>query len=431
MHTALRTFGVCVIFAISSVAWLVLGGVMSARTSSQSAASRDRVADLWGTPQTQTPPELTFVPAETPLTDHPRPDEGLKKTPSSTRIAVDLRLDQRLKGLTWYSLYDVGFRGAWTVENDTSGPGTLRVAFALPDPNAVYDAFHLTVDGAEVKATPEQGTFRFDVPVAAGQKVEIASSYKSRGLDEWRYARRDGAAPLRDFALEMTTSFADVDFPSMSLSPSSKERAGGGYKLAWRFEQLVSGLGVGMVMPKRIQPGELAASLAFSAPISLFFFFLVIAVLARLRSLDIHPINYFFLGAAFFSFHLLFAYSVDHLPLLAAFGLSSLTSVLMVLSYLRLVVSSRFAYREAAAAQLVYLVGFSLAHFWEGFTGLTLTVLSILTLFLLMLLTGRIRWSEVLRPKRDPEPGPFGPQGPTRAAAWPDPNAAMPPAQAT
>ena len=56
----------------------------------------------------------------------------------------------------------------------------------------------------------------------------------------------------------------------------------------------------------------------------------------------------------------------------------------------------RFAFREAAAAQLVYLVGFSLAHFWDGFTGLTVTILAILTLFLLMQLTGRIRWSETL-----------------------------------
>jgi hypothetical protein len=61
------------------------------------------------------------------------------------------------------------------------------------------------------------------------------------------------------------------------------------------------------------------------------------------------------------------------------------------------VVSARFAFVEAAAAQVVYLIGFSVAHFWDGFTGLTVTVLSILTLFLLMQLTGRIRWSEALQ----------------------------------
>jgi hypothetical protein len=78
----------------------------------------------------------------------------------------------------------------------------------------------------------------------------------------------------------------------------------------------------------------------------------------------------------------------------------------MVTAYLRLVVSSRFAFVESGIAQLVYLVGFSLAHFWQGMTGLTITVLSIGTLTLLMLLTGRIRWSEVLEKVSPPRPSP-------------------------
>ena len=110
-----------------------------------------------------------------------------------------------------------------------------------------------------------------------------------------------------------------------------------------------------------------------------------------------HPINHFFLAAAFFSFHLLFGYTADRLPVEQAFALASVVSVLLVVSYLRLVVGPRFALVEAGLAQLLYLVGFSLAHFWEGFTGLTVTVLGILTLFALMQLTGRIRWAEVLK----------------------------------
>jgi inner membrane protein involved in colicin E2 resistance len=116
-------------------------------------------------------------------------------------------------------------------------------------------------------------------------------------------------------------------------------------------------------------------------------------VLGTLRKIDFHPMHYLFIAAAFFSFHLLFGYSVDHLAVVPAFVLASFASLFLVVSYLRLVVSARFALVEAAAAQLVYLVGFSLAHFWEGFTGLTVTVLSMLTLFLLMQLTGRVKWS--------------------------------------
>src|SRR5690606_31650124 len=104
-----------------------------------------------------------------------------------------------------------------------------------------------------------------------------------------------------------------------------------------------------------------------------------------------HPINYALLGGAFFAFHLLFSYSADHLSVPWAFGISSVVSLTLVVSYLRLVVSPKFALREAALGQLVYLIGFSLAHFWDGFTGLTITVLAIVTLFLLMQATGRMR----------------------------------------
>jgi hypothetical protein len=209
---------------------------------------------------------------------------------------------------------------------------------------------------------------------------------------------------LHDFALEMRTHFADVDFPERTLSPSTRKRTADGWLMRWRFEQVVSGFGIGMLMPQRVQPGELASSLAFSAPVSLFFFFLVIYVLATLRAIDIHPINYFFVAGAFYAFHLLFAYSADHLTVEVAFTLCSLVSMALVVSYLRLVVSSRFAWREAMLAQAIYLIGFSLAYFWEGFTGLTVTVLAIATLFVLMQLTGRVRWSQVLGGSPAPAP---------------------------
>jgi hypothetical protein len=66
----------------------------------------------------------------------------------------------------------------------------------------------------------------------------------------------------------------------------------------------------------------------------------------------------------------------------------------LVISYLRLVVGIRFAAVEAGLAQLIYLVLFSYAFFFKGFSGLAITIGSIITLFVVMQLTGRIRWSE-------------------------------------
>jgi hypothetical protein len=419
MRPILRLFAIAAIFGFASIAWLVLGGVMSSRSSTQTSELRNKVEGLWGQRQVQNAPSLVFewTPpqkevvrtevvkgVERKITERVDVTEPMKRDVSiaSTTIDVDLHLDQRLKGLAWYSLYDVGFRGAWSYVHTEKEAGKLHVQFRFPDPQGMYDAFSFVVDGVPQDLRPKDGVAEAVVPVSPGQRVAFDITYKSRGLDAWEYAPSTGVGSLKDFKLAMTTDFADIDFPPAAMSPSSRERAGTGYRLTWRFDQVVTGHGIGMVMPSKVQPGQLAAALSFSAPISLGFFFLLLLVLGRLRGLDLHPVNFLFIGAAFFSFHLLFAYSVDHIHLVPAFVISSVTSVVLVVSYLRLVVSPRFAFVEAAAAQLVYLIGFSLAHFWEGFTGLAVTVLSILTLFLLMQLTGKVRWGDAGIPRATP-----------------------------
>jgi len=71
-------------------------------------------------------------------------------------------------------------------------------------------------------------------------------------------------------------------------------------------------------------------------------------------------------------------------------------------SYLRLVVGMRFALRDAGMAQLIYLVLFSYAFFFKGFTGLAVTIGAILTLFVAMQMTGRFNWSEQFRKMNPP-----------------------------
>jgi hypothetical protein len=78
------------------------------------------------------------------------------------------------------------------------------------------------------------------------------------------------------------------------------------------------------------------------------------------------------------------------------------------LSYLRLAVGNRFALIEAGILQFVYLVLFSYTFFFERFTGLAITVLCILTLFVVMQFTGRVDWDNLFR------------RGPTAEAGAPE-----------
>ena len=149
-------------------------------------------------------------------------------------------------------------------------------------------------------------------------------------------------------------------------------------------------------MPQKLNPGPFAARLSYFAPVSLLFFFAVLLILGAVKDVRLHPVHYLFLAAAFFSFHLLFSYMVDHVAPFYSFLASSAVSLLLVISYLRLVTGWKFAVLQAGGWQFVFLVLFTYAFFFEGYTGLTITVGAIVTLAVMMQMTGRVNWDERL-----------------------------------
>ncbi len=400
-----RITAIVFIFICTSVAWAILGGTIFQRTYDSGASSSNRVASTWGTAQNQAPPTASF---KTQVQKKQETLENGKKvvktvteefvTPlplESSNIDVNLDLQHRQKGLLWYSTYKVGFSGVYGFRNSSDKEQTVDFQLQFPTAKAIYDNLTFTVDGNSVPIKNHENAAVTSFKVAAGKTAQLAVSYSSQGLNEWRYSFGSAdVAQVKDFYLRMKTNFKDIDFPENTLSPSEKTETSGGWDLNWSYRSLLSGYQIAMVMPEKLQPGPLAGKISFFAPVSLFFFFFLMLIITTMRGIDLHPMNYFFLAAAFFSFHLLLAYLVDHISIHAAFAVSSLVSVFLVVSYLRLVVGMRFASREAAIAQFIYLVMFSYAFFLKGFTGLAITIGSVLTLFVVMQITGRICWAD-------------------------------------
>jgi inner membrane protein involved in colicin E2 resistance len=392
------------IFVCTSIAWVILGTTIFSRTYGSNEQLQGRVASTWGTAQQQSPPTATYavtdVVSSTTVEDgkvivHSKNKERQVPLPvEASRIHVNLHLTPRQKGLLWYSTYAVDFAGDYTFRNNTAEERALDFRLKFPAQKAIYDGLQMKVNQQTIAlATDDQGTVGH-ATLTPGGTASLHVEYRSQGLDSWRYQLGDGIAQARDFILTMQTNFRDIDFADDTLSPTSKELVPGGWQLTWQYANLVSGFQIGMTMPQKLQPGPLAGEISYAAPVSLFFFFFLMFIITTLRNIDLHPMNYFFLATAFFAFHLLLAYLVDHVSIHAAMILSSVVSVALVVSYLRLVVGLRFAALEAGTAQLIYLVLFSYAFFWKGFTGLAITVIAITTLFVVMQATGRIRWSE-------------------------------------
>lgn len=401
-----RLLAVAFIFICTSIAWGVLGSTIISRTNSSDDRLRNRVQSVWGTAQTQRAPfgeYFVAIPSRSVVYDK----NGDKKetveatkqeshiiSPASSNAAVNVNLEYRQKGLLWYSTYKVAFQGDYEFKNTDTITRTVYLTLRLPAAQAIYDDLLFTVDGRATQPVIQGDKAYVLAPLTPHQTAKLHVGYRSQGLDSWSYSFGETVNPVQDFHLRMTTNFKDIDFPDNTLAPTEKRSAGTGWQLDWTYKNLLSGYRIAMTMPAKLQPGPLASEISFFAPVSLFFFFFVIFILTTTREIELHPMNYFFLAGAFFAFHLLLAYLVDHLDLYLSFAIASLVSILLVITYLRIVVGSQFALREAALAQLTYLVLFSFAFFFRGYTGLSITIGAILTLFLAMQLTGRIRWAE-------------------------------------
>ncbi len=418
--TPLRLFTIAVIFFFTTIAWMILGGTVLERTGESNAQLREEVSALWGREHVQAAPRFVVKRAiveqvERTVTEGDvsrvvmmteRREEDFAGTIEGSNIDVRFDLEHRKKGLLWWPTYAVDFSARYRValpappSATTAGTSTDTLVMTLPMSamGAVYDDFHWLVDGVEQSPVPDASSNSFVVtlPFSLGQRAPVVEvRYRSRGLGNWTYGlAAGGTTRVKDFALRIVTNVDHVDFPIGTLSPSRKERVGRGERLTWAFSSLVAGQNVGIELPAKLNPGPVAARIAFFAPVGLLFFITVMVIVGVVRERSLHPMNYFFVSAAFFAFHLLFAYLVDVLDVFVAFGISAATSVLLVVSYLRIVQGTKIAFMEAGIAQMLFLVGFSFAFFREGEAGLTVTIGAVLTLFFLMQLTARVKWPE-------------------------------------
>lgn len=410
--TTARLAAIGFIFLCSAVAWSILGTTLVGRTGEMDGRLSQEVAQLWGGRHVQVAPQA-FVLRPREVQEDVKEDDGrggtivrrvtrtvLDEVPfpaASSRVRVSLGLEHRRKGLLWYDTYNVDFQGDYRLVSPDAVGRDVVVKFDFPSKEATYDAFVVRLDGREAPPTADfSNGITLRQRAEPGRPVELRVAYRSRGLGDWAYAFvREGVAQVRDFQLAMGTDFDGFDFPAGTISPTAKTRAGEGWRLDWAFESLAAGKRIGIDPPNKLNPGPVAARITFFAPVSLLFFTTVMVLLGVLSGRSLHPMNYFFLAAAFFAFHLLLAYLVDHMEMGPAFAIAAATSVFLVVSYLRVVAGMRSALLQAGLAQVVFLVLFSYAFFFEGYTGLTVTVGAVLTLFALMQLTARVDWRTV------------------------------------
>ena len=238
-----RIAAITFIFLCTTVAWAILGATIFQRTYDSGSFSDTRVESTWGAPQSQSPPQASFdqqVPKKQTKTENGKTTETVTQETETTqlplessRINVDLNLEHRQKGLLWYSTYKVAFDGAYSFRNPSDKDQDVIFRLNFPTAQAIYDDLVFTVDGTAAPLTNGKNTASGTVVVKAKSTALLKVAYKSQGLNDWRYSfagqtsdtgqSAGNVAHVRDFSLNMTTNFTDIDFPDNTLSPTKNK----------------------------------------------------------------------------------------------------------------------------------------------------------------------------------------------------------------
>ncbi len=381
-----RLFSITFILLATTAAWIVLGGAIQSRTYRAAESLDGQVVDVWGPVMNQQHPVVYYV--------SPTAAQGRRELqPARSDVRVNLAYEPKKKGLLWYRTYVVDFEGNYTINNPTPISQTIYIAFEFPAEGTSYYEFSFRL-GTQLSTdkAPVGGKITEAVILAPGASVPLRIAYRSRGIDRWGYTFADNSR-IRAFQLAMTTDFGEIDFPPPGGSPTERERTADGWQLVWDYPDVISAQPIAMAMPNVLNPGPVAARITYFAPTSLLFFFAVLLIVGTVRGVNLHPMNYFFFAAGFFAFQLLFAYLVDLVSIHVAFAIAAAVSLVLVSGYIWAVAGWKFA-RLAAVAQFAYMVLFSYSFFFDGLTGLTITIGAVVTLALLMAVTARVNWAE-------------------------------------
>lgn len=432
-NIAVKVLVLSVLAAMFMVPLTLIWGVVSER-----ARYRDRVADEVA--QTSARAQLLFGPILVLETAVPPPLGGIRSgrdslfrahheilLPDSLRIHSQVRVEARQRGIYRVPVYRathrmvaslrLSDRSAPAPGVDPLAPARAWIVFGISDTRGLRVSPKVTLDGVPLDVQPGTSlpwvAHGFSAPLAqlpTGPVANLEAEIELIGTE------RVSLVPVG--ANTDVTMESDWPHPGFigGFSPDERRITGQGFQARWRLSRFATGvasaiearepfdrldkqgndIGVRFVQPvdvyqqseRAVKYGMLFVTLTFVA----FFLFEI------LRRLAIHPIQYGLVAAALAIFFLLLVSLSEHVPFAAAYLVSSLACVGLVIFYAGHVLGSLarslgFGGLLAALYALLYVILQS-----EDYALLLGTLLLFAALAAVMVATRRVDWFRIGEP---------------------------------
>lgn len=239
-------------------------------------ANYNAIQTIWGTPQQQG--ELRFdLYYEEEVTERLEPEDVTKPAVLRKKIVrhditanpfladrheITLRQNARKKGSALYGGYETSCRFSWKLKNPADRDLSSLIRFPLPSATGIYDDLTATLNGQDIlpQMQIKDGALVLDRDVKPNERLDLAISFKSRGMSSWYFQVQD-PREIRDFTLLLNLpdlAKAHLNFPEGCMSPTGIKPIpdNRGTILTFRLDHAISNKGMGIALPTVAQPGE-------------------------------------------------------------------------------------------------------------------------------------------------------------------------------
>jgi len=380
---------------------VAIGLRLDSRHSQSYSRGKESVQKIWGGEIHQGPPDFSYELLHTEtFTVEKTGEEKTRQVRrshaanfQSQKIKATLTPSIRKKGLLYYAGYQLQFQGDFIVRNTDKVEREFLFHFPLPEQAGNITGFAVTLDGqnADNDVNVSDG-YSWVGRMRPGDERRFTVSYEAKGSDGFSYNLAQRNIEVRELNFELLTGYRDVRFPDQAMAPQEQSDDEAGSRLHWMASQLITGQNIAVSFEAPGNWGKLAPRLFYYAPLALFLFLGTIFVTAISEKQVLHPMHVFFLSAAFFVFYLLGSYLLSFTPVFVAIVLGLLASSGIVMYYVFLIKKSNLMRKMTALSLGIFQWLFSLAFFFPEYTGLLITVASIVCFVVLMRQTADIEW---------------------------------------